>query len=353
MVRWTPKRRYGPVGVDLGNRSVKLVQFSADRSRIIDAVRWDLPATSSGTRSPKELAEELPVALKHALDGRAFKGREAVVCLTDRDLFLQNIRVPKGDRDGLETHVRQEAAGKLPYSIADAEIRFIEAGDVRQGDTFKREIILLAAPKDAIELNLQAVVQAGLRPVALDVEPLAFLRGYAAQLRRDEDLELQTVYVHVGYGKTAIAIAAADNVRFVKYLDVGGMQMDAALAQHLKMDLPNAIALRRHNGDRRENQKDPEIARSVAEAVRPVVEQLARELSLCIRYHSVTFRGLPLDRLALGGGEATAALQEALSKRLGIASELGNPFRAYPDAPAALRQGQWDVAAGLALWNFE
>ena len=57
-------------------------------------------------------------------------------------------------------------------------------------------------------------------------------------------------------------------------------------------------------------------SRSVSEATRPVIDRLARELSLCIRYHSVTFRGQRLYRLVVGGGEACDVLVASLDQRL-------------------------------------
>ena len=125
---------------------------------------------------------------------------------------------------------------------------------------------------------------------------------------------------------------------FVKYVDVGGRHLNEAVARHLKMDLADAAALRRHNGDRRADQRDPEIARSIAESTRPVLGQLANELSLCLRYYSVTFRGLPLRQVVLGGGEATESLAEWLAERLDLPCELGNPLRSYGEALRGTRR---------------
>jgi type IV pilus assembly protein PilM len=91
------------------------------------------------------------------------------------------------------------------------------------------------------------------------------------------------------------------------------------------------------------------VARSLADALRSTLERLASELAMCIRYHSVTFRGQPLVRLVLSGGEATPALAESLERQLGLRAELSDPFRWLPVAPNLGRKCQWDVAAGLAL----
>jgi type IV pilus assembly protein PilM len=156
------------------------------------------------------------------------------------------------------------------------------------------------------------------------------------------------MYVHVGYASTAVVIADGDDPLFVKYINVGGQDMDRAVAERLEMEIVEATSLRRHNGDRRSEQQDPEIAGSIAAAVRPVVEQLVSELAMCVRYHSVTFRGKPLARTVLGGGEATAALAETLAERLRSNCELADPLRTFETTPLKGRPGQWDVAAGLA-----
>jgi len=80
-----------------------------------------------------------------------------------------------------------------------------------------------------------------------------------------------------------------------------------------------------------------------------VVERLAGELSMCVRYHSVTFRGQPLVRMVLGGGEATQQLLDSLGKHIDLKCELSDPFRTFTAIPNLGRKGQWDVAAGLAM----
>ena len=347
MITFLKARRCGPIGVDIGARSIKLVQFSADRARIIDACRWDLPALPEGA-TPEQQADRLTSGLRQALEGRSFRGRDAVLCLNDRQLFLQNIRVKK-DAGDFSRHVAQEAANKVPFGLESAELRFCETADVRQGDATLREVIVFACQRTVIDQALSVVDEARLRPVAVDVEPAALVRSYAGQFRRDDDRQQRALMVHVGYSRTAAVIAQGDDLLFVKYIDVGGSHFDQAVARHLKMDLADAVSLRRHNGDRRSDMQDPEVARSIQEATRPAVERLAAELGMCVRYHSVTFRGQPITRMVLGGGEATQRLLDALGKQMEVKCELSDPFRGFSTVPNSVRKGQWDVAAGLAL----
>lgn len=340
-------RRAGPIGIDLGSRSVKMVQFSADRSELIAAGRWEFPADDG--ISPEKQAAAVAETVQRALTERRFIGRNVVLCLSDKQLVLQNVRVPKSEGADLDRSVAQEAAGRVPFGVEEAEIRYVEAADVRQGDAVLREIIVFACHRPLLEKSLQFALLSKLNPLAVDVEPAALVRSYAAQYRRQEDEKGRALVIHVGHLRTAAVITQGEEMLFVKYIDIGGSHLDAAVARHLRMEIPEAAALRRHSGDRRAELQDPEVVKSVAEAIRAVLERLAGELSMCIRYHSVTFRGQPLIRAVLGGGEATQQLADSLSKNLNLKCELSDPFRALTMQRDLGRRGLWDVAAGLAL----
>jgi len=347
MVSGWPRRRRTPIGVDIGSRSVKLLQFDAAQSRVIAAARWDLPRENGA--GPADRDGQIVEALARAREGRPFKGRGAVFCLGAGSLFVQNLRVTQASGAELDNVVRFEAAGRLPFASEEAEIRFLEAADVRQGDSLRREVILLACHRPAIERLVSIAERAQLTPLAIDVEPAALLRCYGKQFRRDDDHQRHVMFVNVGASNTTVLIARGADAMFVKYLDAGGKQLDEAVARHLKMPLADAAALRRHNGDRRADQRDPEVTRSIAEASRPVLDHLLRELSLCLRYFSVTFRAQPPSQVVFSGGEAHASLSQWVQSRLDVPCELGDPLRVYERSLPGGRIGQWDVAAGLAL----
>ena len=345
-------RNVGPIGVDLGSRSVKLVQLSADRQRMVEAARWDLPF--DGSPAPGAQVGKLVEALKQAREGRRFRGRDAVLCLGSRELFVQNVRVPKPAAEGeIERSVRQEAESRMPFPAAETELRFLEAADVRQGDNVRREVIVLACHRPVLDQMLQVVEDAGLRPRAVEIEAQALLRCYDSQFRRDEDRDQRSMFAHLGNANTSVLIVQGAEVLFFKYIDLGGKHFDDAVSRHLHMSLADAWSLRRHNGDRRADQQDPEVARSVAESLRPVVDRLVHEISMCVRYHNVTFRGQPLKRLVISGGEATQTLADRFTSALEFRCEVGEPLRTFEPTTIQGRKSQWDVAIGLAMRELE
>ena len=117
MVRRIGGSRHGPIGVDMGSRSVKLLQFSADSTRVIESVRWDLAAGAAV--DPADRDALVVKAIQRAREGRKFRGAEAVLCLGSRDLFVQNIRVPQASGEELGRIVCAEAAlGRLTHYVS-------------------------------------------------------------------------------------------------------------------------------------------------------------------------------------------------------------------------------------------
>ena len=77
MLNWLAQRRYSPIGIDVGARSIKLVQFTGDRSRLVEAARVELaPLPEQAT--PEQQAARISEGLRRGLQGREFHGREVV-----------------------------------------------------------------------------------------------------------------------------------------------------------------------------------------------------------------------------------------------------------------------------------
>lgn len=290
--------------------------------------------------------ERILESLHRVMEGRRFRGREAVFSLGAGNLFVQNIRVAQASGDELTKIVHFEAAGRLPYNREEAEIRYLDADTIRQGDSIRREVILMACHKPLVERMVRVAECAGLQLAAIDAEPLAILRSYCRQLRRDEDQKRRMMFVNVGASNTLVVIACGMEAVFIKYLDIGGRHLDEAVSKNLKLSTADAASLRSRNANRSAAERDPEVDRSITESIRPILDRLAHELALCIRYYSVTFRSESLQQCIIGGGEANETLVDWIGARLELPCELGNPLRIYEkNLPGgALHSGTWPPA---------
>jgi len=93
------------------------------------------------------------------------------------------------------------------------------------------------------------------------------------------------------------------------------------------------------------------------DAISKVAEELAKEISLCLRYYSVTFRGKRIERAFFtGGGSHENILFDIMKRQLAVGIEIAQPFRGFDIQNEKVnineRNGllsEWAVAVGLSL----
>jgi type IV pilus assembly protein PilM len=317
-------------------------------------------------------ARRLPAAadlVRQMLRQHPFKGRRIVAALPRDVVHTKNLRLPPMPPEELPAVVRFEARNVFPFPTDQARVHHLAAGEVRQGTEVRQEVILMAARNDDVNAVVEHLHRAGAVLESLDVEPCALYRSVERFIRRKEDENDVNVLVDVGVARSQVVIGRGHDISFIKPIDIGGQHFHEAVARKLGITPDEARALRRRlveSGEpaaaataapglsRVEDRRDP-VRQAVFDATRAPMEELGREIALCLRYYSVTFRGHRPTRLRLLGGEACdPQLQTLLNSALVIPVEVGRPLYSIDTSrmKPADRQGpmcEWALALGLAL----
>lgn len=355
-----------PIGIDFGAHSLKMLQLGHRGGRLAAtaAARAVLPANLPPGGPDRQKA--LVHLLRSMMEEGRFSGRAAVAALPAALVQYKNLRVPRMPFSELKAAVQWEAADRLKIATDSVRVQYFNAGDVRQGEDQRLEIILLAAPVQQVEEHVRILLDCGLDPQCVEVAPSALARLMMSRQPVNDGAEVQVV-LDVGFSTSKVLIVRQGQVAFFKQIDIGGHMLDEKVADHLRMPLGESADLRRRlqepeqpDGDealfspvRREN-----VERAVFESLRAAVGDIAREVALCLRYFSVTFRGRRPETLLLAGGESyVPQIHKLLAESAGIPVEpirLGDGMD-LSRVPGAIRPGsaasEWSVAAGLALWQ--
>jgi type IV pilus assembly protein PilM len=355
-----------PIGLDIGARYVRLLQLErrGESWRVIGAAKASMPAEAIGNVAVREqyLADTLP-ALLAAGD---FSGRQVVVSLPATSVIYKNLRVPHMPADELKSAVEWEASDRLRIDSHELRLQFFDAGEVRQGDDLREEIILLAVSRTEIETHVDTLVRCQLKPAAIEVVPSALARALDSK-ECGNIHESGMVVVDVGYSSTKVMVTRHGRIAFFKLIEVGGKDIDKSVAGHLNLPPVEIAAMRRQIAQSRYSPGEAKaelfggkhhdnLERTIAEAMRGVVSDLAREIALCLRYYSVTFRGARPEVVKLVGGEAhDPQLSHILAESAGVVTEPANPLQMVD--PASIPQSDdfqgmncdWAVAAGLSM----
>ena len=168
---WTWKRRtIGPIGLDIGHDSVKMLQLSSDGQTLSvhRLIRRRLPASCEDEQIQRQ---GLILTIRRMLEEGDFHGLQAAVCLANDKLKVTSIRLPESDVTQTTAQLYKEAALRFGLDPGQDPIQYIPAGTVRQGDQIRQEVILLATGRQAIEEDLAVLDQVGLTAVGLEPMP--------------------------------------------------------------------------------------------------------------------------------------------------------------------------------------
>lgn len=346
-------------------RGEQLVVRATQKARIDEEAPLD----------PQQYRQMIISTIKQMLARDRFHGNNVVTAMANEKLDITSLRLAQMSENETGRAVREEARHRFNLNSDQDVIRYLPAGQVRQGDDIKNEMVLFAAHGRDVREHIEMLQQADLVPVGLDAIPCALFRSVDRLFRREEDWQQTMVFVDVGKCYTTVVFGRGGEMVFVKEIPIGTQRFDDEIADKLGITVAEAQVLRAALRAERiaseearlnageggtstavQSTLDVSTRQVLVDSIGSVSQELAREISLCFRYYTVTFRGKRVERFVFaGGGTYENILLNVLKRQMTVEVEIAEPFRGLNMNGANLksdRKGdtcEWAVAVGLAL----
>lgn len=363
MSRMNPfKTTHLPIGMDIGASGARMVQLSivAGGPKVIAAARcsWDEETLAQIERGVTPGPLQIRPQLRRMLAQGQFKGREAVITLPREIVQIKNFRLPTMPESELIIAAEHEARAIFGVSPDQATVHVFPAGEVRQGNDVREEVIAACVKNATTDALVEQWHEAGFCPVGFDLEQTALYRSVERFVRRRDDEAEVNVLVDIGQRRTQVLIGRGRELNFCKSIETGSAMLTHAIARKLGISLADAVTLRRRLSETAAQVEvignDP-VRQAVIDTIRPIVDDLAREIALCLRYYSINFRGQRPSRVRLVGGESSdmttlGLLNRTMPVPIEPARALANAdLSQMKSADRAEALGDWSVAFGAAL----
>jgi Tfp pilus assembly PilM family ATPase len=228
-----------PIAIDFGSSSVKLLQIGAgDRPALIGATEIPIPDSIRGEneRLMAFYAEWLPKIMRDA----TFKGKRAVMALPAAQTFIQHMQIadaPGVNRDSLIKAQLQAQTRCAPGSVV---VRSMEVCPVHRNGQSRTEMICFAIARETVMKYVELLKKCKLEVVGVHTDTLAMVRAFDHITRRDQDINITTLYVDLGWGGTRVAITHGRQLMFARYISIGGKHFDQLIANTVHCDVPSA-----------------------------------------------------------------------------------------------------------------
>jgi type IV pilus assembly protein PilM len=308
--------RPAPLGVDLGTGSVKVIGLNGKKislAAFMDMPSFDWEDDSLLIGRLKNFFKEINIA-----------GKDAVVHMPGHLSFVRTINLPPMPKGELKEAVKWEIKRQLPYPQEEAVYDYI-AAPAADGIV----VTFASAERKNVQRYISPFKEAGLKVVAVDVNPLCLIR--ALPLHGSGNI----IVLDIGARSMEIDIMRSESVRLTRTVELGGEQIKNQLVSE----------------GFSEGEIDDIMMNGPAERMKEVLNQFLREIFLSIDYYKATFKEKVFSEVILTGGVAiNHAVRDYFSQILDIPVGVPNPFDNLIMKDESLRPlgPRFSVAIGLA-----
>ncbi|MFM7061066.1 MAG: type IV pilus assembly protein PilM [Actinomycetes bacterium] len=309
------------IGLDVGTHAVRVAEVELeDPPRVTafgqvalpyDAMReGEVVDATAVTKAVQRLWTELGLG----------KGEVRLGIASPR-VLVRTLEVPEMADADLEGALRFQAGDLLPIPLEDAAFDFqvlesVPAAPGATGDDGEpagamQRVLIAAAPRVMVEALADAVRAAGVRPVAVDIVPLALVRALGRRVGTNGPAA--EAIVSIGSGTTVIVVQESGLPRFVRVVGGGGRAMTAAIESALSVGTDEAEVLKR------EPAADPSTAAAVDAAIAAPRRDIVEAVRGSVDFYRGQAEALPVVRVTLTGG---GSLQAGLADAIGAAVDL-------------------------------
>jgi len=203
-------------GLDINDRSIKIVKlkkkrgfFKLDSLNDVDVKEGVIE--EGAIKDEKGLAETIKKACS-SVKGKKLNTKYAIASLPEEKAFLQVIQLPKMSEEELKSAVPLEAENYIPLPIDEVYLDFksIDSG------SGQLDILITAVPKATVDSYVSCIKEAGLIPVALEVESEAVARA----LIKGGISEVPLVILDVGKNTAGFIVFSGGSIRFTSSIKI-------------------------------------------------------------------------------------------------------------------------------------
>jgi type IV pilus assembly protein PilM len=183
------------------------------------------------------------------------------------------------------------------------------------------EVIIVAAKKDIVNGYLDALLDAGLNVLIMDVDSFALETMYEANYEY-ESSEI-VIIVNIGASITNINVIKSGMSIFTRDFTLGGNSITEALQEKYRISFEEAEKKKTECLPDTYQDDMMELQNSILDFAEPICSEIERSVD----YFRSTFGGENIKHIFLSGGSARInGLAATLSQRLNIETEIINPF---------------------------
>lgn len=216
---WSLKNHTYPIGVDMGDDSIKLIQLGGD-SKSVGLIAGGSIARPEAIKPGSSVWQKWAIeAIKQVIADGKFHGREVMAALPASEVFIEHMKSPKLKGSELQKAVISAIKSKLPFEAENAVIKCIPA----ENDN----VLVVATNREKINRHLAIYEQSNLHIKSIGIWPLALVNSYSKFFgRRKSDVNTVVMLLDIEPSGTNVVITRHKDLLFARSISIGANQLE-------------------------------------------------------------------------------------------------------------------------------
>jgi len=338
------------IGLDFGRDVLRAVELDgADKAKPTVVRYAEMPLPEGAVRSG-EVREINTVssAIRRLWSTAGFKSKNVVLGMGNQRVLARELTVPKMGLAQIRESLPFQVQEMLPVPVNEALLDFypVSEGIGEQGPVING--LLIAAIKESVLANVNAVRQAGLEPVEVDLIPFALTRV----LVREPYNRGTVAIIDIGGSTTNVVVATNGVPQFVRMIPGGGEDISRALVAQLDVSPQQAENLKATRGFYGPP-PTTELDQRASELIHNTALELLTSLRNTLNFFTNSHQNDPIQAILLsGGGSMLNGLAQALGELTRLQIIPADPFRTVVLSKTlrnTSRQEQLNMTTALGL----
>jgi type IV pilus assembly protein PilM len=319
-------------GLDIGSSAIKLVQLQRAKEGIALHKAGSAPTPVGGVKAGV-IVDSLAVAqaVRSLLNALQIEGGPTVGAVAGPTVVVREVPLPTMSDRQLRRSIQWEARNYISFPIEDSVVEFevLERPPAQSGGNMR--VMLVAAPRDMVDSQVETMELAGLEPLAVEIQPFAAMRGLLATDGEAQASGETTALLEIGASYTEITIIKDRQFVLSRMIPIAGNAFTDAIRNALDISPEEANQLKESAmqvvlSEEERATLDP-AAQQASRAIEPHLDELIREVRRSLAYHDYQQQGPDAPAGELGVGQILLSGGSAKLPRIGdyFQAQLGVP----------------------------
>lgn len=340
----------GLLALDIGSTSIKMVETVMDKSgyRVLSLGMLPIPTNAIQNNMVAD-AKTVADTIRQLVKENKVRTTQVVSSIPGRAVIMKKIQMPMQEESELEANIEFEANSVIPERMENVNLDY-QVLDLVDGGS-KLDVLLVAVKKEIVNSYVEAIKDAGLVPVVMDVDYFALENMYQANYTDDPPGGVIGL-IHVGARYTSITLIQNGVFTFTGDLPIGGDEFTDRVRRELKLSLEAAETYKTTGllaGGAGGN-----LGAILQTASEDFSAEIHRTVSLYGTVGAEESDGVKGIYLS-GGGAKVPGVQASLEAHMAVPVHMAEPFRGFTIAKSVDRAlilesaPVFAIAAGLSI----